>query len=140
MKTCYCDTDLCNGENTKSLSMIIIVILSSIFIFLAWFELQKSANYLSHVRSNSFDNSPCSLTLLDLTLNLNAKTRVVNKLFMPESSSKLSSQIKIDLEPKFHLSNSKNKDLLYNCILDKLIHSIDPWTTCSWVYRVNRLI
>ena len=37
------------------------------------------------------------------------------------------------LEPKFHLSNSKNKDLLYNCILDKPIHSIDPWTTCSWV-------
>ena len=25
------------------------------------------------------------------------------------------------LEPKFHLSNSKNKDLLYNCILDKPI-------------------
>ena len=44
------------------------------------------------------------------------------------------------LEPKFHLSNSKNKDLLYNCILDKPIHSIDPWTTCSWVRskRVNR--
>ena len=37
------------------------------------------------------------------------------------------------LEPKFHLSNSKNKDFLYNCILDKPIHSIDPWTTCSWV-------
>ena len=30
------------------------------------------------------------------------------------------------LEPKFHVSNSKNKDLLYNCILDKPIHSIDP--------------
>ena len=37
------------------------------------------------------------------------------------------------LEPKFHVSNSKNKDLLYNCILDKPIHSIDPWTSCSWV-------
>ena len=42
------------------------------------------------------------------------------------------------LEPKFHLSNSKNKDLLYNCILDKPIHSIDPWTSCSWV-RSNRV-
>ena len=39
----------------------------------------------------------CSLTLLDLSSNLKAKTSVVNKLFMPESSTKLSSQIKIDL-------------------------------------------
>ena len=37
------------------------------------------------------------------------------------------------LEPKFHVSSWKNKDLLYNCILDKPIHSVDPWTTCSWV-------
>jgi hypothetical protein len=42
------------------------------------------------------------------------------------------------LEPKFHVSNSKNKDFLYNCILDKLIHSIDAWTSCSWV-RSNRV-
>ena len=29
------------------------------------------------------------------------------------------------LEQKCHVSNSKNKDLLYNCILDKPIHSIE---------------
>ena len=27
------------------------------------------------------------------------------------------------LETIFHVSNSKNKDVLYNCILDKPIHS-----------------
>ena len=59
---------------------------------------QKSSKYRSTgCKEPSLETKLNVLTLLDLTSNLNEKTWHINKLFLSDSSSKLSSQIKIDL-------------------------------------------
>ena len=111
--------------------------------------LQKEFSHLSLVRASIYRRTVLhqqQLNPVRLTSNLNAKTWHMN---MPESSSKLSSQIKIDLQifrsslklcwnQDFTYITPKKKNLLYNCILDKPIHSIDPWTSCSW-FRSKRV-